>query len=246
MKIMACVLALGLAGYGATLGAQDRAAADRAELSRRYAAVLMSRIEAEWARPESVTLEQRCAVQVSQLPGGEVVDLTFRPDCEYDRDGRRSVERAVFKAAPLPYAGFESVFVGKLLLNFKAQDKAPATASVPAPPQPPPRRVSFRDGRPARLAAYAETCVRGLEAMLMKTNDEGSVIREPVAIAVAADGRIKQARIVRPDKKLSWSDSEFADMRVMYVRYAGVCPAFTPEILAEADLLEIETKLRLR
>lgn len=85
--------------------------------------------------------------------------------------------------------------------DFSAQGRSPVPASEPAlQPQPPPC-MSFRDNRPPRLAVYAETCVRQLEAMLMKTSDEGGVIREPVALAVAADGRTKQAWIVRPNKK---------------------------------------------
>ena len=36
---------------------------------------------------------------------------------------RRSVEAAVLKAQPLPYAGFEPVFARTLELNFVAQDR---------------------------------------------------------------------------------------------------------------------------
>ena len=34
----------------------------------------------------------------------------------------RSVEAAVYKAQPLPYAGFESVFSRELELSFRAED----------------------------------------------------------------------------------------------------------------------------
>jgi colicin import membrane protein len=44
------------------------------------------------------------------------------PSCPYDALGKRSVEAAVLKAQPLPYAGFESVFSRELKLNFQAED----------------------------------------------------------------------------------------------------------------------------
>ncbi|MEO6364766.1 MAG: protein TolA, partial [Luteimonas sp.] len=41
----------------------------------------------------------------------------------YDAIGRRSVEAAVLKAQPLPYAGFEEVFNRTLILSFDPQDR---------------------------------------------------------------------------------------------------------------------------
>ena len=40
-----------------------------------------------------------------------------------DAAGQDSVERAVLKAQPLPYRGFEPVFARELILNFEAQDR---------------------------------------------------------------------------------------------------------------------------
>ena len=50
-----------------------------------------------------------CKAHIKQLPGGEVFDVSF-PDCPYDAAGRQSVEDA-FKRTPLPYAGYESVYL---------------------------------------------------------------------------------------------------------------------------------------
>jgi colicin import membrane protein len=50
-----------------------------------------------------------CKVQVKQLPGGEVFDVTFLAGCPFDPTARASVVDAL-KRTPLPYAGFESVF----------------------------------------------------------------------------------------------------------------------------------------
>ena len=76
-----------------------------------------------WTRPENVPQGQRCRIYITQLPGGDVMSAKVDPSCPYDELGRRSVEAAVLKAKPLPYAGFESVFQRNLILNFEAQDR---------------------------------------------------------------------------------------------------------------------------
>lgn len=92
-------------------------------LAAQYAAALQEAILRNWSRPETVPLGQRCRLTIRQLPGGEVVSVEVSPSCPYDELGRRSVEAAVLKAQPLPYAGFESVFQRNLTLNFEAQDR---------------------------------------------------------------------------------------------------------------------------
>jgi colicin import membrane protein len=94
-----------------------------ADLLARYQAALQEAILRNWVRPDSVPLGQRCRIVIRQLPGGEVRDVQVSPSCPYDELGRRSVEAAVLKAQPLPYAGFESVFSRTLNLNFEAQDR---------------------------------------------------------------------------------------------------------------------------
>jgi len=96
---------------------------DSAELSARYAAALQEAILRQWTRPETVPLGQRCRIVIRQIPGGEVIGAEVDPSCPYDERGRRSVEAAVLKAQPLPYAGFEAVFNRTLVLNFQAQDR---------------------------------------------------------------------------------------------------------------------------
>ena len=94
-----------------------------ANLGRQYAAALQDAIVRQWTRPESVELGQRCRIAIRQIPGGEVVSVEIAPSCPYDALGRRSVEAAILKASPLPYAGFESVFSRNLDLNFIAEDR---------------------------------------------------------------------------------------------------------------------------
>jgi len=93
------------------------------DLRARYAAALQAAILRNWTRPETVPTGQRCRIVIRQIPGGQVVDAQVDPSCPYDEQGRRSVEAAVLKAQPLPYAGFERVFERTLTLNFEAQDR---------------------------------------------------------------------------------------------------------------------------
>ena len=92
-------------------------------LAARYAAALTDAIQRNWTRPDSVPLGQRCVINIRQIPGGQVISAKVDPSCPYDEPGRRSIEAAVLKAQPLPYAGFESVFNRNLRLNFEARDR---------------------------------------------------------------------------------------------------------------------------
>ncbi|AXK71022.1 cell envelope integrity protein TolA [Lysobacter sp. TY2-98] len=86
----------------------------------RYAAALQEAIRAKWVRPDNIPSGAMCRLVIRQLPGGEVIDAQVSSPCVYDEAGRRSIEAAVLKAQPLPYAGFEKVFKRELTLNFRA------------------------------------------------------------------------------------------------------------------------------
>lgn len=92
-------------------------------LLAQYVAALQKAISAQWIRPESVQIGQRCRLSIHQLPGGDVVSVKIGNPCPLDELGRQSVERAVLKASPLPYAGFEDVFDRNLNVNFVAEDR---------------------------------------------------------------------------------------------------------------------------
>lgn len=94
-----------------------------AGLEAQYAAALTQAIVSKWTRPETVPLGSKCTIVIKQLRGGEVMDAKVSSPCAYDEQGRRSIEAAVLKAQPLPYAGFESVFARTLTLNFEARDR---------------------------------------------------------------------------------------------------------------------------
>ncbi|UHQ24205.1 cell envelope integrity protein TolA [Lysobacter sp. 5GHs7-4] len=88
-----------------------------------YQAALQAAILAKWTRPESVPLGAKCRLVIRQLQGGTVIDVQVSSPCSYDEQARRSIEAAVLKAQPLPYAGFEKVFNRQLNFNFTAQDQ---------------------------------------------------------------------------------------------------------------------------
>ena len=92
-------------------------------LQARYAAALQAAILAKWTRPDSVPLGSTCRLNIRQLPGGQVMGVEVVSPCAYDEQGRRSIEAAVLKAQPLPYAGFEAVFNRNLNLNFRAEER---------------------------------------------------------------------------------------------------------------------------
>lgn len=93
------------------------------DLRGRYAAAIQEAVLRQWTRPESVPVGTRCRVVIRQLPGGDVVSAEVQPGCAMDPAGQDSIERAVLKARPLPYRGFESVFARTLTLNFEARDR---------------------------------------------------------------------------------------------------------------------------
>jgi colicin import membrane protein len=93
------------------------------DLRGRYAAAIQEAVLRQWTRPESIPVGTRCKVVIRQLPGGEVVSAEVQPGCAMDAAGQDSVERAVLKAQPLPYRGYESVFARTLTLNFEARDR---------------------------------------------------------------------------------------------------------------------------
>lgn len=92
------------------------------DLRARYVLALAQAIERAWIRPETISPRDVCPIRIIQVEGGEVVRAEVLPGCPYDALGQRSVEAAVLRAQPLPYKGFESVFVADIKLNFRAAE----------------------------------------------------------------------------------------------------------------------------
>lgn len=88
----------------------------------RYTVAIQQAVERNWIRPETIRPGVPCQIRIVQIPGGEVLSATVQPSCPYDDLGRRSVEAAVLRAQPLPYAGFESVFRREIIFTFRAPE----------------------------------------------------------------------------------------------------------------------------
>ena len=88
------------------------------ELLARYSAAIQSVVTANWLRPDSAQAGLSCALDITQIVGGEVIEVHVVPPCNADDITRRSIEAAVQRAQPLPYQGYEKVFQRKIRFNF--------------------------------------------------------------------------------------------------------------------------------
>lgn len=84
-----------------------------------YVEALQATIQQHWLAPEPMAADLDCAVDIEQADGGTVVQVSFGKDCNADAAARASLERAVHRASPLPYRGFERVFQRRVHLVFK-------------------------------------------------------------------------------------------------------------------------------
>jgi colicin import membrane protein len=86
-----------------------------------YIFAIQQKIARNWVRPPTASAGLECIVNVRQLPGGEVVNVSLG-SCNGDETVRRSIEAAVFKASPLPAPADPSVFDRNLRLEFRPTD----------------------------------------------------------------------------------------------------------------------------
>jgi colicin import membrane protein len=84
-----------------------------------YAAAIQASVTQNWNRPDSAQAGLKCSINITQIPGGDVISVTLGSPCNADDATRNSIEQAVMKAAPLPYQGYEKVFQRSIKLNFK-------------------------------------------------------------------------------------------------------------------------------
>ncbi|MBS0216584.1 MAG: cell envelope integrity protein TolA [Proteobacteria bacterium] len=76
-------------------------------------------IEAKWLRPDDISPGQECPIHIRIIPGGEVIAATVLPGCPYSDEAKRSVEKAVRDASPLPFKGYEDVYSRDFTANFR-------------------------------------------------------------------------------------------------------------------------------
>lgn len=100
---------------------EQRTAAVAGGLRSQYVAMIQARIERNWIRPASARSGLKCAVRVTQIPGGEVVAATLGT-CNGDEAVRQSIVSAVLRSSPLPAPPDPSLFERNLVIEFVPED----------------------------------------------------------------------------------------------------------------------------
>ncbi len=100
---------------------ERRSAAEDSGQLAQYVAQIQARIQRAWIRPPSAREGLRCIVNVTQVPGGEVVGVKIG-ECNGDDAVRQSIEAAVYRASPLPEPSDPALFERNLKLEFKPGD----------------------------------------------------------------------------------------------------------------------------
>jgi colicin import membrane protein len=83
-----------------------------------WQAQIQAKIERAWLRPPTARSGIECVLNVTQVPGGEVTQVSIG-DCNGDQAVRESIEAAVYRASPLPPPPDPSLFDRNLKINFK-------------------------------------------------------------------------------------------------------------------------------
>lgn len=104
----------------AQIAAED-AARDQGIISQ-YVGIIGDRVRRNWIQPPSSRVGLSCVVQVQLMPGGDVISaqvVQSSGDAAFDR----SVEAAVFRAAPLPLPPDPGLFESFRTLTFNFSPK---------------------------------------------------------------------------------------------------------------------------
>jgi colicin import membrane protein len=106
------------AELAAMLAFEDqRTAAVEGGLLNEYMALVTQKLRRNWNKPANVAEDMKCIVNVVQIVGGEVIEVTVKR-CNADTATVRSIEAAVFKSSPLPAPPDPSLFERVLEVEF--------------------------------------------------------------------------------------------------------------------------------
>jgi colicin import membrane protein len=100
------------------------AAEEHAQVARSGAALaswesmIAAKITHAWLRPPTAKAGIDCMLYVTQIPGGEVTQVSFG-QCNGDQAVRDSIEAAVYRASPLPPPPDPALFDRSLKIRFK-------------------------------------------------------------------------------------------------------------------------------
>jgi colicin import membrane protein len=103
---------------------RDLAAEEQARRARAgpalasWQAQIAAKINHNWLRPPTARPGIECMLNVTQVPGGEVTEVSIG-DCNGDQAVRESIEAAVYRASPLPPPPDPALFDRHLRIDFK-------------------------------------------------------------------------------------------------------------------------------
>jgi colicin import membrane protein len=83
-----------------------------------YRGLIQARIQSNWIRPPTAREGLDCTLDVTQVPGGQVVNVKLEA-CNGDAAVRQSIENAVYRASPLPDPPDPALFQRNFAFRFK-------------------------------------------------------------------------------------------------------------------------------
>lgn len=83
-----------------------------------WVSMIKAKITQNWLRPPTARAGIDCMLNVTQVPGGEVTQVSIGA-CNGDQAVRESIEAAVYRASPLPPPPDPSMFDRNLQIRFK-------------------------------------------------------------------------------------------------------------------------------
>lgn len=102
-----------------SLAAEEQAAVARSGAAlASWESQIAGKITREWRRPPTARPGIQCVLNVTQVPGGEVTQVSIG-ECNGDQAVRESIEAAVYRASPLPPPPDPALFDRNLKINFK-------------------------------------------------------------------------------------------------------------------------------
>ncbi len=100
---------------------EERFAAISSGKLQQYIAAISARVTRNWHKPASAKPGIDCEVSVTQIPGGEIINVRVGR-CNGDAAVVRSIEAAVYRASPLPPPPDPSLFERNLRFTFKPEE----------------------------------------------------------------------------------------------------------------------------
>jgi len=100
---------------------EQRHVAVQAGLLDQWIEVIRQRVRRNWVQPPGAKPGLECEVRVTQIPGGEVVNVRMGR-CNGDAVVIRSIENAVYRSSPLPPPADPALFERTLIFMFKPEE----------------------------------------------------------------------------------------------------------------------------